>query len=622
MKYVTLITLFFASISGFAQRSEDLVPEEAISVLSINNINLLQKISLDELAQYRFMEELHHEITDGSTAGWSLKDSGFDFDQKMNVFQGGTGDYFVTGMSFGIKDKERMFTIFDDFESIASNFSGVEMYASYFNRLAIQGENAIFFRIWTDFDLVSEITDSIWYSRGGGYRWEYYDDEYEGEYYEEWNEIESEEEVIAIPPPEEIEENLVTGKTYYELLDSVEVAMNEIYLEVFAQKLLVEKRNLKKANAEFANQLNSNSEGSYFVNNTQNFVNSNEFDWMQRRNPEVYKRMKDLYNGNILSGNFYIDDNTIKLDLKAQYGEELGSIYEKLGSAKFDKSFLPYINEDDIAYASFQADYENAYDLIYDTGMSIVTQSDREDMVAMSITFDILYAFLDKETLFETFKGSAFMSYKGIQKVKTKVIVFDYDEETFEYIEREEDAEEDMPVFTMGFATDNHDLINRIMRHSQRSLARYNHENASYLIEHENYWEITNGMLGSVSMYIINKNGVFILTNDENLAKEHSNGFGSNAIPKKRMKAARKGGSVYAYADMNRAIDELPKEMFNHRENEMLDVFRGKSGTVELTSAKSSGTKSDYALTYTFESEEDSGKYILDLINSLYVISN
>lgn len=612
MKYIALITLIFASFSGIAQRSEDLVPEEAISVLSINNINLLQKISLDELVQYRFMEELHHEMTDGSTAGWTLKDSGFDFDQKMNVFQGGNGKYFVTGMTFGVKDKNSMFKIFDDFELIESGISGVEMYASYFNRLAIDGKNAIFYRIWTNYDQVSDITDSIWYSRGGGYRWDYYD---EYEYYDEWDEMEEE-------SWEEEDEETYPEKTYYELLDSVEVALNEEYLETFAQKLFVQKQNLKKSNSEFSKQLQSDAEGSYFINNTANFINSREFEWMKRRNPDVYKRMEELYNGNILSGNFYIDDNTIKLDLKAQYGSELGEIYEKLGSAKFDKSFLPYIHKDDIAYASFQADYENAYDLIYDAGMSIVTQSDREEMVAMSITFDLLYAFLDKETLFETFKGSAFMSYKGIQKVKTKKIVFDYDEETFEYIEREEEAEEDMPIFTWGFATDNHDLIDRIMRHSQRSMTRYTWEGASKLIDHGNYWEITNGMLGSVSMYMINKNGVFVVTNDATLAVEKSNGFGSQAIPKKRMKAARKGGSVYAYADMNRAINELPKEMFNRRENEMLDVFRGKSGTVELTSEKSSGSKSNYALTYTFESEEDSGTYILDLINSLYVISN
>lgn len=618
MKYFALLTLLLTQFSTFSQLSEDLVPEEAISVLNINNVNLLQKISLDELVQYRFMEELHHDIMDGSTSGWTLKDSGIDFDQTLNVFQGGTGKFTVTGLTFGVEEKERLFQIFDDFEKIESGISGVEMYASYFNRLAIQGNAAVLFRIEPNYWMVSEITDSIWYARGNGYRWE---DDFEFEEVETFEEESEFEENWDTEIEGEVEGEGIIGKTYYELLDSVETTLHETYLEGFAQNLLVSTNNLKKSNTDFAEQLNADSEGSYFVNNTANFRNSNYFDWMAGKNPEAYQRMEELYNGNVLSGNFYIDENTIKLDLQAQYGKELGAIYEKLGSAKFDKHFLPYIHKDDIAYATIHADYENAYDLVYETAMSIVTKSDREEMVGMSITFDMLYAFLDKETLFETYRGGTFMSFKGIQKVKTKKIVFDYDEDTFEYIEREEEAEEDMPIFAWGFGTNNHALIDRILNHSQRATNRHTYDNASHMINHDGYWEITNGLFGSVSMYILNKNGVFLVTNDADFARNHSNGFGSDAISKKRLKAARKGGSMYAYADMNRAIDELPRELFSDRDNEMLDVFRGKTGTIELTSTRSSGARSNYALTYTFDSQEDSGTYILDLINSLYVIS-
>lgn len=614
MKYFALITLFLTQSAVFAQRSEDLVPEEAISVLSINNINLLQKISLDELVQYRFMEELHHDIMDGSTAGWTLKDSGIDFNQKMNVFQGAGKEFTVSGLTFGIEDKERLFQIFDDFDPIESGIAGIEMHASYFNRLALKGNSAILYRIAPNYQTITDITDSIWYARGNGYQWDNYD---EVEQYEEgteeaaeWNEENWESEGEGI-----------IGKTYFELLDSVESAINEVYIETFTQNLLADGNNLMKANSDFAEQLQSTSEGSYFVNNTANFLASQDFNYMKRRSPESYERMKEIYDGNVLSGNFYIDENTIKLDLKAQYGSELGAIYEDLGSAKFDKNFLPYIHQDDIAYTTIHADYENATDKIYETAMSIVTKSGRDDMVAMSVIFDMLYTFVDKETLFETVNGSTFMSFRGIQKVKTKKIVFDYNENTFEYIEREEEAEEDMPIFTWGFGTDNHDFIERMIQHTQRSNERHTWEGASKFIDHGEYWEITNGMLSSVSIYLINKNGVFVVTNDATLAMQNSDGFGKESIPKKRMKAARKGGSVYAYADMNRAIDELPQEIFSDRENEVLDLFRGKSGNFELTSTKSSGAQSNYALTYTFESEEDSGTYILELINSLYVIS-
>ena len=74
----------------FGQKSENFIPKDAVTVFSINNINLLQKISMDDLVQYEFMEEVHQELFDGSTSGKTLKDAGIDFDQRLNLFYGKT----------------------------------------------------------------------------------------------------------------------------------------------------------------------------------------------------------------------------------------------------------------------------------------------------------------------------------------------------------------------------------------------------------------------------------------------------------------------------------------------------------------------------------------------------
>ena len=74
-----LFALALLTILGFqvnAQQSEDLIPVSAVSVLSINNVSLLEKVSLDELVKYEFMEEVQQELFDGSTSGKTLKDSG------------------------------------------------------------------------------------------------------------------------------------------------------------------------------------------------------------------------------------------------------------------------------------------------------------------------------------------------------------------------------------------------------------------------------------------------------------------------------------------------------------------------------------------------------------------
>ena len=80
--------LLLVNFSNVKSQSELLIPKEAITVFSINNLNLLQKISVDELIQYEFMEEVHQELFDGSTSEKTLKDAGIDFNQRLNVFYG------------------------------------------------------------------------------------------------------------------------------------------------------------------------------------------------------------------------------------------------------------------------------------------------------------------------------------------------------------------------------------------------------------------------------------------------------------------------------------------------------------------------------------------------------
>ena len=136
------------------------------------------------------------------------------------------------------------------------------------------------------------------------------------------------------------------------------------------------------------------------------------------------------------------------------------------------------------------------------------------------------------------------------------------------------------------------------------------------------YWEFENGMLNTVPLFFILQNGLFIVSNDEDLARNHAKGYGSLSLNKKTAKAAKKSGMMYARVNTDRAIEDLPARMFSDYENELLDVIRGKSGDLVLSSSKSTKRSTDFQLSYNFNGEgTDAGTYILDLINSLYVIS-
>lgn len=623
MKFLLFAFSIFTTISAFSQKSENLIPRAATSVFSINNVSLLQKISLDDLVKYEFMEEVQAELFDGSTTGKTLKDSGIDFNQKLNVFYGQTENYEVAGLTFGIVDKDALFDVFDDFSSTYSDYDNVEFFESYFSRIAIEENSGVLFRVTPNHSTVDQLTDSIWYARGNDYPWyqDTYDETYTIEEAEAVEEIEFHDELeteenTSTPIETEVlpiaEEN-PNVKTYYELRDSVETTLSIQYLSTVCDEIFIDGFNLVNSSSEFESQLTHTSEGIFFMDNSKGLKNNRDFNFLQSIYPTLYTNIEKLYTGNVLLGDLVINDNSVEMQLNAQYGDELGSIYEKLGDAKFDKNVLKYIHKDNAAYFTYRVNLREAYEQAYDVIIPLLSEEENPGISAQLLFIELMDEFINKDAVFDTYKGSMFGTFNGIQKVKTKKISYDYDEETFDYIEKEVESEEDMPIFTVGFSTDRSDIPSRILERVARLTDECHNEG--------DYWVIDRGVLNSAPLYIIMKNDLFILTNDDNLAKRNVDGFGADALSKKDAKSAKKSGIVYGYADLGLAIESLPREIFSESENEMIDVVRGKSGKIALTSTNTSDSSTSFNLIYDFDAQGDSDKYILDLINSMYIIS-
>ena len=623
MKRILIAAFLFTSISSFSQ-SEQLVPKDAISVFSIDNVSLLQKISLDELIKYEFMEEVQQEIFDGSTNNKTLKESGIDFDQRMNIFQGKSADFTITGFSFGVSDRIQLFDVFDDYQPIESDYSDVDIFSSYFNRVAIRGNSAVLFRVNPHYDLVTEITDSIWYARGNDYPWYYYEEEAamesvemieeetEVEFFEDMeleentsNPIELDELPIAEADP--------TEKTYYELRDSIEAVLHTVALKKVCDELFITNETLASTDAKFAEQLTHSSEGIFYLDNSRNFRKTNMLWNMSSMYSRLLEDVEELYKDNIIVGDLVLNDEKVDLQLTMNYGEKLGSIYEEMTDTKFDKNVLKYIHKENNGFFTYNINLRKAYEQAYDVIVPMLTDAGAP-LAGNLLTIELLDELLNKDAIFGVYQGSMFGSYHGIQKVKTKKIVFDYNDETFEYTEREEEAEEDMPVFSMGFTTERSDIPERVLERVSAIVDELHNEG--------DYWVIDNAVLDAAPLYILLKNDLFILTNDADLAKNNSDGYGSNAISRAQGKKAKKSGVMYGFADLKKAIENIPRGIFSDQENELLDVVRGKSGELEISSSSTTRSKTDMRVTYSFDETVDtSGTYILDLINSLYVIS-
>ena len=629
MKIKFIFTFLLFTTVLFGQNSENLVPKDAASVFSINNINLFQKISLDELVKYEFMEEVQQELFDGSTSGKTLKESGFDFNQKFNVFYGNGDDYEVSGFTFGIADRAMLFEVFDDFQPMESEYPGVEFYISYFNRIAIKGNAGILYRVTPNDRYVNDMTDSVWYANGNEYPW--YDD-----FYDEidWDEYKEEaEEDIEFFDEMEIEENTSnpiniedeelpaaevdpTEKTYYEYRDSIELMLQLQFLKKVNDELFIDGKSLMSEDNRFAARISNTAEGTFYIDNSRTIRKDYDIRYMRLHYPSLYNDLYEVYKDNLITGELTITDHSIEMHMDANYGEKLGSIYEKLTDTKFDKKFFNYVHKDNSGFFTYRVNLRAAYEQAYDVIVPILEREaeNTKDIAYSLLILEVMDEFLNKDAIFDTYKGGMFASYSGIKKVKTKKVIFDYDDETFEYTEQTVEAEEDMPIFTTGFSTDRSDITSKLLARICKIAPNWT--------KHENYIEIENGMLNAASLYLIVNDGIFIITNNEELAINNPKGFGANSLAKATQKKALKSGVAYSYIDLGKAIETLPKNLFSDRENQLIDVTRGKTGSLEFTSSGTSRNKTSFNLTYNFEGEYDSsGTYILDLINSMYVIA-
>lgn len=596
----------------FGQKSELFIPKDAVTVFSINNISLLQKISMDDLVNYEFMEEVHQELFDGSTSGKTLKDAGIDFDQRLNLFYGKTNQNELSGFTFGVKNKAQLFDVFDDFQKLDVAFPGVELYGTFFNNLIIKENTAILVRIEPTMEYIDQMTDSIWYARGNEMPYELFDD-----YQDEEEEILNEEEFVQEEPAEQISYPEATEdpnvKNYYELRDSVQTILQERELERLMKELFVERVSLYTTDTRFEGQMSHDAIGTFYLDNSRNFEKSQGLWYFQTVLPSLYKDIQELYTGNVILGDLILKDNLVEFQVEAHYGKELGSIYREMNDSKFDKSVLKYIPESSTGYFTYNVNLRQAYEQAYKVIMPILSDEKNAQISMNVLTIELLNEFVNKDALFGTYKGSMFGTFNGIKKIKTKKIEFYYDEETFEYGEREAEAEEDMLIFTMGFSIDRSDIPEKVMKHMGRLTSKFKNMGT--------YWKFENAILDSAPLYFINRNGLFIITNDEDLAVNHADGYGADALTRKEKKAAKKSGFMYAHIDIAETLNRFPSGVLNPRQEEIVQSLKGKSGQFDLTSNKTTSEMTKFKLQYSFEGDEATGKHLLDLINSIYVVT-
>ncbi|MDA7761930.1 hypothetical protein N8927_01900 [Crocinitomicaceae bacterium] len=603
-KILLLIPHLFLCFIGYTQQSENIVPKEASTVFSINNINLLKKISLNELVKYDFMEEIHQELFDGSTEGKTLKDAGMDFDQRLNVFYGKNDQLEVSGFSFGVSNKLALFEVFDDFEAEGLISNSAEKYASFFNTLIIENNAALLIRVEPRDQFVTDITDSIWYARGNE------------------NPFGSSLELDLLQEPEEFYEDDMhklynsdfdLEKNYWEIRDSILYVLQVKNLEEVLTDLFLNKNSLYSEDPRFAQQVSRSSEGVFYLDNSRNITNEQGLWYFQTMYPIMNDDLKELYKENIMLGDLSIDSNEINFTVNANYGQELGSIYSEMNNNKINKKFLKYIPDNSPAYVVYNIDIRKAYEKAYDIVLPILKSQKNVEMVMNIMAIQLLDQLVDKKSFFGAYKGGMFASFNGVEKVKVNQVEYVYDEENFDYSEIEIESEEEIPVFTIGFASQRPDLFEMILEDLSRLSSR--------IQKKEGYWIVEDAILDATPVYLICNKNTFIISNNRMLVESNLEGYGAKSLSGKKIKRLKKSGVLYASVDLDETFQKIPFDFLDERQKNVIDRMKGKSGRIELTSGNSELDHTKYKMTYSFEQGGDSGKQFLDIINSLYIFS-
>lgn len=593
----SVFILVFAAM--FGQKSELMVPQEAVTVFSINNLDLFKKIGVDKLISYDFMNEIHQELFDGSTDNKSLKDAGIDFDQRLNIFYGKTQNMEVSGFTFGITDQAALFAVFDDFDPLPSEIKGVNAYGSFFNNLVIKNNNGLLIRVEPIESYVISITDSVWFSRGNL-----------SPYYQgfEFDESLNEEELLIQDVSFELLE-----KNYNELRDSIQYVLQQEYLSKVFHGLFEEGKSLYSNSAVFQELLLHPVAGVFYMDNERNFDRAKNLWSLKSVLPSLYLDIQELYQGNIITGDLVLGTQSIDFKINAAYSEPLGSIYLEMNNAKFDKRVAKYIKSDQSAFFTYTINLEQAYNKAYDIILPLLEKEKNIDLSLNVLSLKLANAFINKDAVFDAYKGCMFGTFNGIKKVKTRKIEFFYNEDTFEYGERETDADEDMPIFTLGFTTGRPDLPELVLEHLSTITSSFEKK--------PNYWVYHKAIFDSAPLYILNTNGLFILTNDEDLAKNHADGYGKAGLSKKTLKTIKNAGSMSGFANLKSVANQFPMEFLLPEQVPLMESLRGKSGTMTLSSGKTTLRNTEISLSYGFETSEDSGNHLLDMLNTLYLLT-
>lgn len=634
MKNISVFILLIIGHSSVGQNATlSYIPDSCSYVVNFDLARITTTIAVDEADKFEFIKTITENYLQLNPKAVSLKNVGINYSGHAAFFSGATQANSFSGTIVPIHD-EKLFinkTVGDNLIRQALLKSGVFVEGP--KMYLIHDGFFIAATVTAAEQLAFNVADSLFDANGWEkpFRWDFWseggfdfeesevfikEEEYieespiEEEIYEEEvveEVIEEESEEITVDELMEEVIEFTDDLRYYEIKDSILFVLSEKQALHFSEVLKSRKNKLLENSKHFRKAMSRASDVTLFLNTTSVYAN-NTYPYSVRRNP--FLTGLDSYLQNTWQAGYMNFTSTgMTIDWLNHVGEKMTKVVTAMSKSKIDKKLLNYIPASTNGFMVLNMNTQSAYNEAKKIYLPMLDQSEDPNMMLASAIWSLIDEIIDEEALFDLYYSKAFVSYNGIRDMVVQKTTYDYDEETFEYEERQETGIERIPAITFGMATTRGYLVTKFMN------AMAAQENGAVTKE-EGYYKMKSGPIPGVTFYLMVQGDIIILTNEQDIIRNNSKGYGKNALSGTQAKKAGNAKLMYAHVNLENLPQELTELITNPSDRKFIRALSEKPGYIALEMGDMG--KSSYALkaTYTYHGKQKSGAhYLMEVLN-------
>lgn len=615
MKIILFLALCF-TIGSVSAQETTFLPKQSQFIFSIAGATIFNDVPLEDIQKYDFMAEVSKEMF--KDASKPIAEYGFDLNGDFLFFGGDTPKYALFGASVQIDDLDKVLT---NMRMNADRINAIKTKGYYLNNgklIAVKGNRLLFAEVDIHYRVVREYVDSVfianeWMEERSSYYKEYY---YESdEAMEVMEAVETVDEPAYATPPSaqiEVEKEIEIVKAFpnkYEYRDSISESWEQKEaMLIFSD--FTSNNSLLKENNQIKSALENKDQAMFFFDASKFYKNSHEIERELRNNPIINK------NNSVFQDQWYhatanFTDEGILGEMDMHGHKEIMQVVDQLGDSKLDKTLLKYISEDNIGFVVGNASYREAYEKFKSIYMPKLENSEDERLQLGSALWYSWDRLINKDALFELYSGRMFMSFDGFKQMLTTKISYEYNEETFDYVETEVESLEALPIFSFGVSTTETSIAVKYLEALCKSEKKYFTKIDDYYVLRDNEFH--------VPIYITVVDGLFLLSNDISVVTNNRNGV-ENKLKGKSKKNAKKTNMLYAEVDYAKLLQSIPMEYVGSSNYDMFQTMAGKVGDMNISFKDVKDDNLKMVVNYTFNGDyKNGGYYMLDLINTMYL---